>query len=57
MILGIEWLINNNVGYLNIKSENVLILKGNVKLIDYGMKFLINIKIINDFMSPELFKN
>ena len=28
-----------------------------MKLIDYGMKFMINNKIINDFMSPELFKN
>ena len=42
---------------MNIKPENVLILKENIKLIDYGMKFLINMKIINDFMSPELFKN
>ena len=42
---------------MNIKPENVLILKENVKLIDYGMKFLINMKIINSFMSPELFKN
>ena len=57
MILGIEWLINNNVGYLNIKPENILILKENMKLVDYGLKFLITNKIINDFMSPELFKN
>ena len=41
---------------MNIKSENVLILKENIKLVDYGMKFL-NKEIINDYMSPELFKN
>jgi hypothetical protein len=57
MIFGIEWLINKEIGYLNIKSENILILKENIKLIDYGLNFLINMKIINDFMSPELFKN
>ena len=37
MIVGVEWLINNNVGYLNIKSENVLIFEKNIKLIDYGI--------------------
>ena len=42
---------------MNIKPENILILKENVKLVDYGLKFMINIKIINDFMSPELWKN
>ena len=57
MIFGIEWLIDKEISYLNIKPENVLILKENVKLIDYGIKFLNNMKIINDFMSPELFKN
>ena len=57
MISGIELLIKNNIEFLNIKSENILILEENVKLIDYGMIFMINIKIINEFMSPELFKN
>jgi serine/threonine protein kinase len=57
MISGIEWLINKEIGYLNIKPENILILKKNIKLIDYGIKFMINMKIINDFMSPELIKN
>ena len=56
MILGIEWLISKSIGYLNIKPENVLILKENIKLIDYGLKFL-NIEIINNYMSPELWKN
>ena len=42
---------------MNVKPENILIDKKNIKLIDYGIKFLINIKIMNDFMSPELFKN
>ena len=42
---------------MNIKPENLLILKVNIKLTDYGMKFMISDKIINDFMSPELFKN
>ena len=34
----------------------MLILKENIKLTDYGMKFLNN-EIINNYMSPELFKN
>ena len=42
--------------YLNIKPENILILKENIKLIDYGINFLNNEKI-NNYMSPELFKN
>jgi len=41
------------MGYLNIKPENILILKKNIKLIDYGIKFL-NKEIINSYMSPEL---
>ena len=41
---------------MNIKSENILILKEKIKLVDYGIEFL-NIEIINSFMSPELFKN
>jgi len=38
--LGIEWLIDKEIGYLNIKPENILILNENVKLIDYGLFFL-----------------
>ena len=45
------------IEYLNIKPENILINKENIKLIDYGMKFIINDKVINAYMSPELFKN
>ena len=56
MILGIEWLIDKKIDYLNIKPENILFFKENIKLIDYGMKFL-NIEIVNNYMSPELFKN
>ena len=41
---------------MNIKSEYILIGKENIKLIDYGIKFLNN-EIINNYMSPELFKN
>jgi len=41
------------MGYLNIKPENVLILKENIKLIDYGIIFLTQ-EIINSYMSPEL---
>ena len=52
-MFGIEWLINYEIEYLNIKPENVLILKENTKLIDYGIKFLNN-DIINSYMSPEL---
>ena len=56
--MGLEWLINKSIGYLNIKPENVLILKKNVKLIDYGMKFInSDNNIINNYMSPELWKN
>jgi len=40
---------------LNIKPENILIMKTNIKLIGYGMKFLNN-EIINNYMSPELFR-
>ena len=49
-------MINKEIGYLNIKSENILVNnKENIKLIDYGAKFLNN-EIINNYMSPELFK-
>ena len=54
--MGIEFLINEKIGYLNLKPEYILIKKEHIKLIDYGMKFLNNEKI-NNFMSPELFKN
>ena len=54
--MGIEFLIDKNIGYLNIKPEYILIEKKNVMLIDYGIKFLNN-QIINNYMSPELFKN
>ena len=32
---------DNKFGYLNIKEENILILSGNVKLVDYGMNFFV----------------
>ena len=54
--MGIEFLIDKRIGYLNIKPEYILIIKKNVKLVDYGIKFLNN-EIINNYMSPELFKN
>ena len=41
---------------MNIKPEYILINKENIKLIDYGLKFLNN-EIINNYMSPELRKN
>ena len=41
---------------MNIKPEYILIKKGNIKLIDYGIKFLKKEKI-NNYMSPELWKN
>ena len=41
---------------MNIKPEYILILDKNVKLVDYGIKFLNN-EIINNYMSPELFRN
>ena len=44
------------MGYLSIKPEYILIDKENIKLIDYGIKFLHN-EIINNYMSPELFRN
>ena len=44
------------MGYFSIKPEYILINKENIKLIDYGIKFLSN-EIINNYMSPELFKN
>ena len=54
--MGLEFLIDKNIGYLNIKPEYILIEKKSVKLSDYGIKFLSN-EIINNYMSPELFKN
>ena len=39
-----------------VKPENILVLKENIKLTDYGTKFLNN-EIINNYMSPELIKN
>ena len=41
---------------MNIKAEYILINKENIKLIDYGIKFLNN-EIINNYMSPKLIKN
>ena len=52
----IELLIDKNIRYLNIKPEYILILEKNIKLVDYGLTFLNN-EIINNYMSPELFKN
>ena len=40
---------------MNINPENILIKKTNIKLIDYGMKFLNN-EMVNNYMSPELFR-
>ena len=54
--MGLEFLIDKSIGYLNIKPEYILIVKKNVELVDYGIKFL-NYEIINNYMSPELFKN
>ena len=42
--------------YLNIKPEFILLNNKNIRLVDYGIKFLNN-EIINNYMSPELFKN
>ena len=39
-----------------MKPENILMNKKDIKLVDYGIKFL-NKEIINNYMSPELFKN
>ena len=58
IIIGLEWLIEKEIGYLNIKPEYILINRENIKLIDYGIKFLFKEnKIINSYMSPELLKN
>ena len=54
--MGVEWLTNKDIGYLNIKPENILIKVYNIKLVDYGIKFLNN-EIVNNYMSPELWKN
>ena len=40
---------------MNIKPENILIDIKNIKLGDYGIKYLNN-EIINNYMSPELWK-
>ena len=47
IIFGVEWLIEKEIEYLNIKAEYILINKENIKLIDYGLKFL-NSEIINN---------
>ena len=59
IIYGVEFIISNNIEYINIKPENILINKKNIKLVDYGMKFLEKQKcfFMNNYMSPELFKN
>ena len=59
IIYGVEFIISNNIEYINIKPENILINKKNIKLVDYGMKFLEKYKyfFMNNYMSPELFKN
>ncbi len=41
---------------MNIKPENILVNNENIKLIDYGIKFLNN-DVTNNYMSPELVKN
>ena len=59
-----EFLFNSKIEYLNLKPENILIQellneninKEKIQLVDYGMKFLSKEKI-NNYMSPELFKN
>ena len=37
------------MGYLNLKTRYILINKENIKLIDYGIKFL-NYEIINNYI-------
>ncbi len=37
----IIWFDNKNIGYWNIKPENILIFQENIKLIDYGINFWI----------------
>ena len=44
--IGVEWLIEKEIEYFNIKPKYILINKENIKLIDYGIKFLNN-EIIN----------
>ena len=48
IIFGVEWLIEKEIEYLNIKPKYILISKENIKLIDYGLKFL-NSEIINNY--------
>ena len=40
---------------MNVKPEYILVNNENIKLIDYGIKFLNN-EMINNYMSPELWK-
>jgi len=56
IIIGLEFLIDKNIGYINLKPEYILISKEKIKLVDYGISFLNNYKI-NHYMSPEMFKN
>ena len=56
VVFGIEFLLNEKIGYLNLKPEYILINKDSIKLVDYGIKFINNEKI-NNYMSPELYKN
>ena len=44
------------IEYLNLKPDNIMVKKELIKLVDYGIKFL-NYEKINNYMSPELFKN
>ena len=41
---------------MNLKPEYILVKNERIKLVDYGIKFLNNDKI-NNYMSPELYKN
>ena len=56
IIIGMEFLNNQNISYMNLKPDNILIKKEIIKLVDYGIEFVNNEKI-NHYMSPELFKN
>ena len=40
--MGIEFLIDKNIGYMNIKPEYIYLNNENIKLVDYGIKFLNN---------------
>jgi len=54
--LGVKFLISKNIEYYNIKPDNIFSFGEKIKLVDYGINFLNN-EIINNYMSPELFKN